>query len=416
MNSSTIIHQFEALFNNAAIGIITVNQNGRIELVNRFAQDQFGYSEAELSGKLIEVLIPKRFAHRHDRHRDGYFAHNENSRPMGMGMDLYAVKKDGTEFPVEVSLSTYKTDGMQYAIAFINDITIRKRSEEALIRLNAHLEEKVKERTDSLCKIVEQLEMQIREAQEKDLQLRKSLEKEKELNELKSRFVSLASHEFRTPLSTILSSAYLVSKYVTTDEQSKRDKHIDRIVSSVNMLTDILNDFLSVGKIEEGKIQIRNTEFHITELCNSLFGELNTILKKGQTIAYSHTGITKVFMDPSLLKHIMMNLVSNAIKFSPEGSPIAIGTECADGQTSITIKDSGMGIPAEDRQHLFERFFRGTNVTNIQGTGLGLHIVSRYVEMMNGIIMVESELDKGTEFTIKFIDKNSVGHENHPTH
>jgi PAS domain S-box-containing protein len=416
VNSIADIHQFEALFNNAAIGIITVNQYGRIDLVNKFAQGQFGYGEDELKGKEIEVLIPKRYAHRHDRHRDGYFAHSENSRPMGMGMDLYAIKKDGTEFPVEVSLSTYKTDGLQYAIAFINDITVRKRSEDALIRLNANLEEKVKERTDSLSKTVEQLEMQIREAQEKDLQLRKSLEKEKELNELKSRFVSLASHEFRTPLSTILSSAYLVSKYVTTEEQSKRDKHIDRIVSSVNMLTDILNDFLSVGKIEEGKIQIRNTEFHITDLCNSLFGELNPILKKGQTIAYRHSGTTMVFMDPSLLKHIMMNLVSNAIKFSPEGAPIAITTSCMGADTVITVKDRGMGIPAEDRQHLFERFFRGTNVTNIQGTGLGLHIVSRYVEMMNGVIDVASEVDNGTEFTIKFIDKNTFGHENHSPH
>jgi len=408
VNNITTSQEFAALFNNAAIGIITVNKDGEIVLINRFALKQFGYSEEDLIGKKIEVLIPKRYAHKHERHRNGYSTQDENSRPMGMGMDLFATKKDGTEFPVEVSLSTYSIKGAQYAIAFVSDITVRKRSEEALIKLNAHLEELVKERTQSLIDTVNKLELQIKEAKEKDVQLRKSLEKEKELNELKSRFVSLASHEFRTPLSTILSSAYLVSKYVTGEDQNKREKHIDRIVSSVNTLTDILNDFLSVGKIEEGKIQVRMTNFHITELCNAMVNELNTILKKGQKIMYHHSGKTEVNLDPSLLKHIIMNLVSNAIKFSFENTNIKIATTCNDQDVVISVKDSGLGISKDDQEHLFERFFRGTNVTNIQGTGLGLHIVARYAELMNGTIEVDSELEKGTEFIITFRNANII--------
>ena len=413
MSNITISREFEALFNNAAIGIITVDNTGHIVLVNQYALKQFGYEEAELLGQPIERLIPKRYAHRHERHRDGYMAHGENSRPMGMGMDLFAVKKDNTEFPVEVSLSSYTIKGEHFAIAFVSDITVRKRSEEALIKLNAKLESIVKERTQVLSETVAKLEQQISEAREKDVQLRKSLEKEKELNELKSRFVSLASHEFRTPLSTILSSAYLVSKYVSGEDQPRREKHIDRIVSSVNTLTDILNDFLSVGKIEEGKIQVRLADFHITELANSLLNELNTILKKGQKINYHHTGNTQVFLDASLLKHIIMNLISNAIKFSPENSVIRITTGCHKNEVVVTVKDSGLGISKEDQEHLFERFFRGTNVTNIQGTGLGLHIVARYVELMNGRIEVHSDLDKGTEFVITFVNKNEIGYENH---
>ncbi len=380
------VQEFNALFNNAAIGIIITNQVGEILSINNFGLKQFGYEEKDLEGEKIEILIPQRFRANHIKHRDNYHGKNANSRPMGMGMDLFAVKKDGSEFPVEVSISPYMTVEGQYAIAFISDITIRKQSEQALLDLNAELEQKVNERTQSLSE---------------------ALEKEKELNELKSRFVSMASHEFRTPLSTVLSSAYLLSKYSQTEEQPKRDKHIQRIVSSVNMLNDILNDFLSVGKIEEGRIQVRFAEVNITTLINELLSELQPIYKKGQRIEYNHTGEELAMLDVSLLKHIVMNLLSNAIKFSSEDAVIHISTSNTDGsELTLKVKDNGIGISKEDQEHLFERFFRGANVTNIQGTGLGLHIVAKYAELMNGTIKAESELGEGTEFIITFNLKN----------
>lgn len=383
-----ISEEFEALFNNAAIGIITVDVKGDIVLVNQFASKQFGYSPEELTGRKIEILIPRRYKDKHEKHRDNYYTHNPHSRPMGTGMDLFAVKKDGTEFPVEVSLSVYKTKQGVYSIAFISDITIRKESERALVKLNAELEEKVKERTKSL---------------------EEALEKEKELNELKSRFVSMASHEFRTPLSTVLSSAYLVSQYSKTEDQPKRDKHIQRIVSSVNLLTDILNDFLSVGKIEEGRIQVRHSEIDLKETISVLVAELKTILKSGQEISYTHKGDIRIVSDLAIIKHIIINLVSNAIKFSPENSVIAITTENNEHSFTISVKDNGIGISKEDQEHLFERFFRGANVTNIQGTGLGLHIVAKYAELIHGKISCRSELGGGTEFIIDF---NKTDYEN----
>ena len=371
----------EALFNNAAIGIIIADDRGEIVEINEFALNQFSYAKEELVGQKIEILIPRRYAERHIKHRDNYSS-NAHSRPMGTGMDLFAIKKDGTEFPVEVSLSPYQSKNGKFAIAFVSDISIRKESEQALLDLNAELEEKVNERTQSLSD---------------------ALEKEKELNELKSRFVSMASHEFRTPLSTVLSSAYLVSKYTTGEEQPQRDKHIQRIVSSVNMLTDILNDFLSVGKIEEGKIQVRFAEFDIKDFMHQLEAEMHPIFKKDQKINYSHIGPEIVMLDPTMLKHIVMNLVSNAIKFSSEGAVIEVKTETKEnGDVLLAIKDNGMGIPTEDQEHLFERFFRGGNVTNIQGTGLGLHIVTKYVELMNGTITCNSKENEGTEFLIIF--------------
>jgi len=381
MDRKSFVQEYEALFNNAAIGIITVDSEGAIVLINEFALKQFGYEQDEVIGKKIEILIPSRYKQKHEKHRNNFSQNNPHARPMGTGMDLFAVRKDGHEFPVEVSLSTYKTNEGLFAIAFVSDISIRKESENALVRLNAELERKVEERTQSLTQ---------------------ALEKEKELNELKSRFVSMASHEFRTPLSTILSSAYLLTKYQQTEEQPKRDRHIQRIVSSVTMLNDILNDFLSVGKIEEGKIQVRLTSINVEETINGIISELLTIIKQGQQIEYKHIGEPYFTLDPGLLKHIVMNLVSNAIKFSPEYGTIQINTLNAGEHLLLTVKDAGLGISQEDQQHLFERFFRGSNVTNIQGTGLGLHIVAKYTELMNGTISCASELDKGTTFVLTF--------------
>ena len=177
---------------------------------------------------------------------------------------------------------------------------------------------------------------------------------------------------------------------------------MQRIYSSVTMLTDILNDFLSVGKIEEGKIQVRLTEFNIRELISSVIGEINHNLKKDQKILYHHEGTDEVALDKSLLKHIVMNLVSNASKFSPENTSIEVTTKVEGSSALLSVKDQGMGISEDDQKHLMERFFRGTNAGNIQGTGLGLHIVSKYAELMNGNLECNSELEKGTEFLIKF--------------
>lgn len=389
---------FDVLFNNASMGILLVNEQGTIVLVNPFLLKQFGYTEEELLGQPIEKLIPARFHHRHKDHVKHYNEHPRN-RPMGLGMDLFGTKKSGEEFPVEVSLGNHETENGRFVIAFLSDISRRKEAELALKHLNEELEHKIAERTLSLTGTVEQLA-------QAETDLRMALEKEKELSELKSRFVSLASHEFRTPLSTVLSSAYLISKYVEATDHHKREKHVQRIVSSVNMLTDILNDFLSVGRIEEGKIHVRYTTFDIEQHIRQIIPEMNGLRKKEQDIQYSHEGGSLVELDPSLLKHIVMNLLSNAIKFSPEKAEINLYTKKTDEIFTVSCKDQGLGISKEDQQHLFERFFRGANVTNIQGTGLGLHIIAKYAELMNGEVSFHSELNEGTTFEIVFHLKN----------
>jgi signal transduction histidine kinase len=324
-------------------------------------------------------------------------------------MDLNAVRKDGEEFPVEVSLGHYTFGSEPFVIAYIIDISRRKEIEEMLLqqkldleksnleveKLNNELEQKVVSRTFELKTTLQALEASKAEVEA-------ALNKEKELSDLKSRFVSMASHEFRTPLSTILSSVSLVAKYKQAEEQDKRDKHIQRIKSAVNNLTDILNEFLSIGRIEEGRVQTNFSSFNIREQIQLVCNEMQTIMKPGQRFNYVHKGLQKVYLDLSLFRNVLINLISNAIKFSFEHSQIDIHTEVTENAILITVKDYGLGIPDEDRKHLFERFFRAQNVTNIQGTGLGLHIVSKYVELMNGDIQVESELEKGTQFNIRF--------------
>lgn len=406
--------QFEAFFQNASMGIMIANAAGEIVLANNFLLKQFAYGSAsELLGKKIEQLVPKRYHANHEGHRNGYIK-KPHARPMGVGLDLFAIRKDGTEFPVEISLSSYKTDDHTFVIAFISDITRRKEIEASMLQqkeqlatinlkieeLNNDLEQKVELRTRQLQDTLQQLELTKNE-------IAKALSKEKELSDLKSRFVSMASHEFRTPLSTILSSASLLAKYTEGIEQEKRDKHIQRIKSSVNNLTDILNEFLSIGKIEDGKLTANHTDFNLKEMITVLSTEMQAIAKPGQLISSGYSGKETVHLDPTLLRNVIINLLSNAIKFSPEGGSIVLTVNVKDPAIMLSIKDTGLGISAEDQGHLFERFFRGANVTNIQGTGLGLHIVSKYIELMDGQIEFISELEKGTEFIIKFNSSNT---------
>ncbi|WP_345725717.1 PAS domain-containing sensor histidine kinase [Chitinophaga polysaccharea] len=402
------LQSFGALFNYASMGIIVSNVQGEIILINDFALHQFGYQRNEVLGKRVEILLPPKFREKHALHRQDYMGHPQD-RPMGVGMDLFAVNKNGAEFPVEISLSHYENEDGAFVIAYVNNITERKKAEEKIERLNNELELMVEERTLQLRKSLEQLK-----GSKEELEI--AFGKEKDLGELKSRFVSMASHEFRTPLSIILSSAFLVKQYTTEEDRPKREKYLQRIISSVEMLTDILNDFLSVGRIEEGKVTVNNSTFEVNVLVDDMIQEMQGLLKDGQWVNYRHLGRPEVTLDASLLKHIIMNLFSNAIKFSAENSTVELSTVVEGSQLTLTVKDYGIGMSADAQQHMFERFFRAANAGNIKGTGLGLHIVNKYTELMKGQISCESEIGKGTTFVVVLpINNNAAnGEENDP--
>lgn len=391
-NNSIKMESLKALFEYATEGIIIADKSGVIIRANPSSEKLFGYERDELINQKIEVLVPTRYAHSHEKHREGY---NNNPRPrsMGKGLDLSGKRKDGKEFPIEISLSHYKSNDELFVIAFIIDISERKLAEEKIKRVNAELELKVEERTKILKETLYELE-----ASKDELSI--ALEREKDLNDMKSRFVTMASHEFRTPLSTILSSASLIGKYKITEEEDKRHKHVDRIKSAVSNMTLILNDFLSAGKLEEGKINYKLESINIPSYINESLGELSNFLKKGQIINYNHEGKEDFVSDKQFLKNIMINLVSNSSKFSPENKSIDVNTINLNSSLQIIVKDHGIGIPVDEQKNLFERFFRAKNVLNIQGTGLGLSIVAKYVEVLKGTIKFESELNKGTIFYI----------------
>ncbi len=398
----------DALFDHATEGILIADANGKILLINPSAEKIFGFLSNELYGESIEILLPDQLKHQHKINRESY-SNKPNARPMGLGLDLKAKRKDGSLFPVEISLSPLKKDNEQLFIAFIIDISIRKQIEESvrekqkelekvaavLIATNEELEKKVSDRTQVLQEAILELENSRNE-------LTYALEKEKDLNDLKSRFISMASHEFRTPLTTILSSASLINEYNKPEQEEKKIKHVNRIKSAVNNLNDILSDFLSISKMEEGKIHPEYKLFDLFELADEVANDMRITAKPGQKIIYSHEGVSKVFLDNKLLRNILINLISNAIKFTDENKSIILKTTVTKSNAIIEIEDQGIGISEEDQKHLFERFFRGSNALNIQGTGLGLHIVGNFIDLLKGHITLSSKLNIGTTIKINF--------------
>ena len=394
-----------SLFENATEGFVITDDQGNIVLVNPAACRIFGYTSDEMIGQKIELLVPANYKRHHVQMRDDFYKEHRN-RIMGHGRELFGTKKDQTNFPVEVSLSTYVQNNNRFVIAFIVDITHRKEIEQNFLKqqkqlekvsdeirkLNSELEAKVEERTVILKEALQRLEQSQQELSE-------ALDKERQLSEIKSRFVSMASHEFRTPLSTVLSSASLLSRYTTTQDQEKRQRHVDKIKGSVKHLNDLLDDFLSLGKLDEGKVGTEFGKIDLVEILSDTIDEMRGLTKNCQNIEYQHIGPLEMESDKKLIKNIMINLITNAIKFSEEGKTIWVKSQVYEEQAVISVRDEGIGISKEDRVHLFSSFFRGKNALNIQGTGLGLHIVKRYLDLLGGEVNLKSELGTGTIIT-----------------
>lgn len=251
------------------------------------------------------------------------------------------------------------------------------------------------------------IEQNITQQKLAEIEIQKSLNKEKELNELKSRFVSMASHEFRTPLSTILSSTTLAERYNTDETKDKRLKHLNRIKSSVKNLTSILNDFLSLDKLESGAIELRPQTFKIKDLMEEIIEEMEVYLKPDQKIIFEkNIVLDEILSDRHILKNILLNLLSNASKYSDEDIYLTVKND--NDATQIEVRDKGIGIPKDEMKNLFTRFFRAKNAFNLQGTGLGLNIVKKYLELIQGEIEVKSVENEGSTFKITFTNKLKI--------
>lgn len=384
-----------AIIENAIDGIITINERGVIESINPSACKLFGYEPEDVISKNIAVLMPPPDREQHDDYIERY-QHTGKAHIIGIGREVKGLRKDGSVFPFRLGVSEVKYSGRKIYTGFIHDLSREKEAEERLKDYASQLEELVQDRTQSLNNTVSELQ----KAKE---EVSLSLEKEKELNQLKSRFVSMASHEFRTPLSSVQLSASLIDKYAQPFENANITKHVNKIKYSVGSLTAILNDFLSLDRLEAGKTEAMFSTFDLVKFAEEITEEMQLVAKQNQNIIYLHTGTMQmVYLDQNLLKNCIINLIANAIKYSGENTFIEFNTEINSQQIIIGVKDNGIGIPEADQKHLFEAFFRANNTGNIPGTGLGLNIVTRYVELMNGQIAFRSQVNKGTSFIISF--------------
>lgn len=386
-----------AIIQNAIDGIITIDANGLIETINPAGCKLFGYSPKEVIGRNISFLMPPPDKEQHDDYLHRY-RHTGEAHIIGVGREVSGLRKDGSIFPFRLGVSDVQFADRTIYTGFIHDLSRQKEAEAQLKEYATYLEQVVKERTQTLTDTVTALQ---RAKEEVSL----ALEREKQLGKLKMRFVSMASHEFRTPLSAVQLSASLIDKYAFPYGNTNINKHVGKIKNAVINLTTILNDFLSLEKLEAGRVEPVFIRFDLMNFSIELTEEMQILGKNNQVILYQHKGsLSEVFLDPNLLKYCIINLLSNAIKYSAEGTLIEFTTEITPTAYLITIKDQGIGIPESAGNHLFEPFYRATNKGNTPGTGLGLNIVERYTRLMNGDVSYTSEIKAGTIFKIVFVN------------
>ena len=337
--------------------------------VNKEAQRNLGYTMEELV-KMTPVNIKPELSQPKFRELIQPLLKGEMEK---LKFETVHGRKNGSSYPVEVHLQLSAIGDNKVFVAMILDITERKNYTEKL-------EKTVDERTK---------------------QLTEALAVEKELNELKTRFLSLVSHEFKTPLSSILTSITLLGKYTQTEQQEKRDKHVNTIKKKVKYLDTILNDFLSVERLDSGKVNYKIETFALSKIVNEVIYDANMLLKAGQKIQYPENFDDIIIQfDEKTLELALSNLVHNAIKYSPEDSVIDVQVAIEENKLFLKIIDKGIGIPEEEQKHIFNRYFRAENALLTQGTGIGLNIAKQHLENLGGGLEFSSELNKGSIFTV----------------
>lgn len=409
MSNPGDINIVETIFNAVSEGIIVVAPDQRIASANTAAHQMFGYPPGHLMGEPLNILIPMEYHKAHVGYVDG-FMHQSSKRTMGQGRELYGQRKDGSTFPLEAGLNPFELQGKRYVMAIVIDISERVEQQRQILELNEQLEDKIKERTQELDDAVKVLRKEVAKRIEAEAKTKEALQKERELGELKTKFLSLVSHEFKTPLSGILSSATLISKYKTSEQQEKRDKHLNTIKSKVKYLNNILNDFLSIERLETGKVSYNYSRFPLSKVLNEVVYDASTLLKEGQRINYpDNLEEVELLFDEKILELVLSNLVGNAVKYSGEDTRVTIEGEHENDLLTLHIKDQGIGIPKADQKHIFNRYFRAENALLTQGTGIGLNIAKTHLENLGGQISFSSEPGEGTVFTIQIPTKENHG-------
>lgn len=393
---------FDVLTNSISEGVLVVGEDQSVLAVNNTLLNIFGYNKEEVEGKDFELLIPevKRKAHR--EHFKG-FLQSHSRRRMASGRVLYGRHKEGHRIPLEVGLTPVKTDESFFIVGLVLDVTHKYERERSIEKLNQELETMVLQRTQQLNDSIENLTRECEKREVAENKVREALKREKELNAIKTSFMQMVSHEFKTPLSGILTSAMLIEKYKETDQQDRRIKHLESIKRKVQHLDALLNDFLAVERLGSGRESYRYSEFWLNELLAQVTEESKHLLKAGQHLEVNLPDErVHMFQDKVVLNLILSNVLNNAIKYSNSKGNILLNVERLNDQglLKIQVADEGVGIPQEEQQYIFSRYFRASNVQNLKGTGIGLNMARKHLHNLGGHIFFNSREGEGTVFTI----------------
>jgi len=375
-------NRYRRLLEAAPDGIVEVDGSGRIVLVNSQAEKLFGYPREALLGKSVEILMPERFRKRHPAHRGRYQAHSL-IRPMGSGLDLRALRADGTEFAVDINLSPFKGETGPGVICVIRDVTDRKAAEEQINMLNQSLEQ----RTRDLAVTNSELEIRNREVEK--------------ANRLKSNFLATMSHELRTPLNSIMGFSDLLAEQTAGPLTQKQERFVGHIRESSRYLLALISDILDLSKIEAGRLELKYETFQMSVAVDEVLSTLRP-LAAAKRIELGTEVNEELFLsaDRVRVKQVLCNLLSNAIKFTPEAGQVGLLARSEGSLLSTSVIDTGIGIPREEQESVFETFHQLPAATPSvrEGTGLGLSITKLLVEQHGGRIWVESEPGKGSRF------------------
>lgn len=396
---------FEVLCKTISEGIVIADKHQTIVASNKAANHIFGYEKDELTGQSLTLLFPQK--HQSELHQDfnKYFQSTPIAQ-ISQGENFGGFKKDGTIFPAEVSMNPFELEEDWLVLFLITDKSLAQKQKQEILQLNQRLGRMVDERTTELRQIIVELKDEITRRKEAESKTKAALEKEIELNELKTKFLSLVSHEFKTPLSIILSSATLAEKYNEPEHQEKREKHFSNIKLKVKSLNNILNDFLSIERIQSDKSTYRLEDFPLSRVINNVIYDANMLSKKGQKIHYpANIDEVLIHYDERILELTLTNLINNSIKYSPENSNIIVEVSIEKDKLNISVKDEGMGIPEKEQKFIFDPYFRAENVLHKQGTGIGLNIVKGHLENLNSSVSFTSKEGKGSIFTISIPHK-----------
>lgn len=375
--------QHQLILNAVGEGVYGLDLDGNVTFVNPAAAAMIDWPMADLIGQSMHAVL-------HYSHADGspypretcpiYAAFQDGS--VRRVTDEVFWRKDGTSFPVEyISTPMHDEDGVLIgAVVTFRDITKRRWAEEVLQRTNEELEQKVQERTAKLRQANHQL---------------------RELSEMRSRFVSMVCHEFRNPLNNIALSVSSLNRYDTQLTPEEKTDYLMAIKANVERMTQMIDDILVIGKIEAKVLEVSPAPLELVGFCQTLLKE-REFFRRRRAIAFSCRSRQLIaHLDERLLRSILSNLLSNAIRYTSDDRAICLKLAKRQHQIILQVQDEGIGIPPDDKRHLFEPFHRGRNVSNIPGTGLGLSIVKQFVELLNGTVEVKSKVEQGTTFTVR---------------